>query len=903
MSTATSPPGAGTEEISGPGVLSHRQILTILSGLMLGMFLAALDQTIVSTSIRTISDDLHGLSQQAWATTAYLITSTIATPLYGKLSDLYGRKPYYLAAITIFVVGSVLCTFSTSMTGLAAFRAVQGLGAGGLMSLALAIIGDIVPPRERARYQGYMLGTFATSSVAGPLIGGALAGQDQLLGITGWRWVFLVNVPIGIIALFVVAKVLNIPHTRRDHRIDWWGALTLSVGVVPLLLVAEQGREWGWDSSRSIACYVIGVVGIIAWIFVERWIGDDALIPMRLFRNGTFSKTSVLSVLIGMGMFGGMLMIPQYLQIVKGASPTSSGLQMLPLMAGMFIASIASGQITAKTGRYKIFPIIGTALMIAAMLLFHFRVQWDTPLWETMIYMLVFGLGLGGCMQTLVLAVQNAVPPRDMGVATASSTFFRQMGATAGTAVFLSVLFSTVGDKISAAFKDAVSTERFQAALHDPAVLHDPANKPVLDMLKHPGNADSSGVLSDSSFIQHLDPRLAEPFKRGFADSMHTVFLMGAIVVALAFVLMWFIKEVPLRQISGLQARAQADAEAEADAVAKSAKSAGGAVEAVDGAAGGAGAAADGADDAAVTPAQSESSGSSESSESSGSSDPAGTPGADPVPALSGASAPPADRGFGTTGPEIRGTVRDGDGRPVARAAVTLISVDGRQLGRTSTAADGGYALPTTGAGTYVLIGSAGARQPQAVTVVVSGEPVSFDLALGGAAGLSGEVRAEKGDAPVPGALVVATDVTGEVVASGVAGPDGGFAFGELAPGSYTLAVSAERHRPSALPVEVSSGNRNWYEVRLTPGAQVRGTVRTAHGSPVDDARVTLLDPAGNVVGTATSGQDGEYVFTDLDSGEYTLIASGYPPVATPLRLEAAGHGEFDIELGHDPVR
>ncbi|WP_327687470.1 MFS transporter [Streptomyces tubercidicus] len=866
MSTATSPPGAGTGEIPGPGVLSHRQILTILSGLMLGMFLAALDQTIVSTSIRTISDDLHGLSQQAWATTAYLITSTISTPLYGKLSDLYGRKPYYLAAITIFVAGSVLCTFSTSMTELAAFRAVQGLGAGGLMSLALAIIGDIVPPRERARYQGYMLGTFATSSVAGPLIGGALAGQDQLLGITGWRWVFLVNVPIGIIALFVVAKVLNIPHTRRDHRIDWWGALTISVGVVPLLLVAEQGREWGWDSSRSIACYAIGAVGIIAWIFVERWIGDDALIPMRLFRNGTFSKTSVLSVLIGMGMFGGMLMIPQYLQIVKGASPTTSGLEMLPLMAGMFIASIASGQITAKTGRYKIFPIIGTALMIVAMLLFHFRVQWDTPLWETMAYMLVFGLGLGGCMQTLVLAVQNAVPPRDMGVATASSTFFRQMGATAGTAIFLSVLFSTVGEKISAAFKDAAATERFQAALHDPAVLRDPANKPVLDMLKHPGNADSSGVLSDSSFIQHLDPRLAEPFKRGFADSMHTVFLMGAIVVALAFVLMWFIKEVPLRQMSGLQARAEAEAEAAADA------------DAV---------AANGADDAAVTPVPSEPSESAPSEPS--------------VPAA--ASAPPADRGIGATGPEIRGTVRDGDGRPVDRAAVTLISVDGRQLGRTSTAADGGYALPTTGAGSYVLIGSAGARQPQAMTVVVGTEPVTFDLTLGGAAGLAGEVREEKGDEPVPGALVVATDVTGEVVASGVAGQDGSFAFGDLAPGSYTLAVSAERHRPSALQVEVGTGDRNWYEVRLTHGAQVRGTVRTVHGSPVDDARVTLLDPAGNVVGTATSGQDGAYAFTDLDSGEYTVIASGYPPVATPLRLEAAGDGEFDIELGHDPVR
>ncbi|MFF0628552.1 MFS transporter [Streptomyces sp. NPDC004296] len=850
MSTATSPPGAQAKAIPGAGVLTHRQILTILSGLMLGMFLAALDQTIVSTSIRTIADDLHGLSEQAWATTAYLITSTIATPLYGKLSDLHGRKPYYLAAITIFVMGSVLCTFSTSMTELAAFRAVQGLGAGGLMSLALAIIGDIVPPRERARYQGYMLGTFATSSVAGPLIGGALAGQASLLGITGWRWVFLVNVPIGIIALFVVAKVLNIPHTRRSRRIDWWGALTITIGVVPLLLVAEQGREWGWTSTKSISCYVIGVVGIIAWVFVERWIGDDALIPMRLFRNGTFSKTSVLSVLIGMGMFGGMLMIPQYLQIVKGASPTKSGLEMLPLMAGMFIASIVSGQVTAKTGRYKVFPLVGTVLMVAAMLLFHFRVQWDTPLWETMVYMLVFGLGLGGCMQTLVLAVQNAVPPQDMGVATASSTFFRQMGATAGTAIFLSVLFSTVGDKIGDAFKSAASTARFQSALKDPAVLHDPANKPVLDMLKHPVSGGSSGVLSDSSFIQHLDPRLAEPFKRGFADSMHTVFLMGAIVVALAFVLMWFIKEVPLRQISGLQARAQAEAEANGE----------------------------------VPPAA----------------ETAPAPEAVAPVAVAAESVP--DPVADASGPLIRGTVRDSGGHPVAQAAVTLISVGGRQLGRTTTDADGGYALPTTGPGTYVLIGSAGARKPQALTVVVGAEPVSFDLTLSGAAGLSGEVREEKNDDPVPGALVVATDVRGEVVASGVVGQDGGFAFNELTPGSYTLAVSAERHRPSALQVEVAAGSRNWYEIRLTLGAQVRGTVRTADGGAVDDARVTLLDPAGNVVGSATSGHDGEYVFTDLDSGDYTLIASGYPPAVAPLRLTASGQAECDIELSHDTV-
>ncbi|WP_405781169.1 MFS transporter [Streptomyces sp. NBC_00859] len=876
MSSTTSPPAVEAKAIPTPGGLSHRQILTILSGLMLGMFLAALDQTIVSTSIRTIADDLHGLSAQAWATTAYLITSTITTPLYGKLSDLHGRKPYFLAAITIFIVGSAMCTFSTSMNELAAFRAFQGIGAGGLMSLALAIIGDIVPPRERARYQGYMLATFATSSVAGPLIGGFLAGQDTILGITGWRWVFLVNVPIGIIALFVVAKVLNIPHVRRNHRIDWWGAVTIAIGVVPLLLVAEQGRDWGWGATRSLACYGIGAVGIIAWIFVERWMGDDALIPMRLFRNGTFSKTSVLAVLIGMGMFGGMLMIPQYLQIVKGASPTKSGLEMLPLMLGMIISSIAAGQVTSKTGRYKIFPVIGTVLMVAAMLLFHFQVQWDTPLWQTMIYMLVFGLGLGCCMQTLVLAVQNAVPPKDMGVATASSTFFRQMGATAGTAIFLSVLFSNVGDKISSAFRAASHTQQFQAALHDPSVVSNPANKPVFDMLKNPGGGGGSSVLSDSSFIQKLDPRLAMPFKQGFADSMHVVFLLGAGVIVLAFLLVLFIKEVPLRQVSGLEARAAEDA-------AKAGESAGAAPAAP-------------APDETATAAL------------------AGVTGADPaaVAGLGGTGhghhrRPDdtlllQDAGPDLTGPPVHGLVRDSDGGVVREAVVTLIDVGGRQLGRTVTGDDGRYALGTPGSGTYILIGSAGARQPQAATVAVGAEPLSFDLLLSGAAALSGVVRDAARGGTLTGALVVATDHRGEVIASGPTGADGGFELRELVAGSYTLAVSSAGYRPAAMPAEVASGASNWYEVALSPGARISGTVRNPGGQALEEANVTLIDLAGNVIDTVTTGSDGTYGFTDLDEGEYTVIASGFAPVATSLRVNGADQAGFDIDLGHAPV-
>jgi len=527
---------------SSSGQLTHRQILALLSGLMIGMFLAALDQTIVGTSIRTIADDLQGLSLQAWATTAYLITSTISTPIYGKLSDIYGRRPFYLTAITIFVAGSLACTFSTSMYELAAFRALQGLGAGGLMSLAFTIIADIMSPRERAKYQGYFFAIFGTSSVLGPVIGGFLAGQDTILGITGWRWVFLVNVPIGIIALAVVWHVFRLPHEPHDHRIDFRGAVFLIMGIVPLLIVVEQGHEWGWSSISSTSCYVIGLLGVALFIRVEAKMGDEALIPLKLFNTSRFTMIIIAGFIVGIGMFGGISMIPQYLQIVKGHTPTEAGLLMIPMTLGIMVGSIVSGQITSRTGRYKIFPIIGTALMVVAMFLFY-TVDVDTSIWQPTIFMTLFGLGLGNCMQTLTIAAQNAVPRRDLGVATASATFFRQIGGTIGVTVFLSILFNTVTDGIKDAFTRIVPTPEFQFALKDPAVLSNPVNKPVLDALQGGGNA---GVLQDSSFLQQVDPRLARPFLEGFAESIDAVFLTGAFVMILAFVTTWFIKEIPL---------------------------------------------------------------------------------------------------------------------------------------------------------------------------------------------------------------------------------------------------------------------------------------------------------------------------------------------------------------------
>jgi EmrB/QacA subfamily drug resistance transporter len=538
---------------AGAALLSHRQILTILSGLLLGLFLAALDQMIVSTAMKTIADELHGQTLQAWATTAYLITATVSTPLYGKLSDIYGRKPMYLTAISLFLIGSLLSGIANSMYELAAFRAVQGLGAGGLMSLAMAILADITSPRDRSRYMGYFMAVFGISSVAGPVVGGLFAGLESFLGTAGWRWVFLINVPIALVALVVVARVLNIPHKRVDHRIDYLGALLLTVGLVPLLIVAEQGREWGWDSGRSIAMYVIGVLGLVGFVFAEKRSGDEALLPLRLFKRQTFSLGNTVNFVMGIGMFGGMVSLPLYLQIVKGYSATEAGLMMLPLTFGIMTAAGTAGRITAKTGRYKVFPVVGFGLMAAALFLFS-TIGTDTPVWQPLVLMFFMGAGLGLCMQTLLVAIQNDAEPRDMGVATASATFFRQIGGTVGTAVFLSILFSVVGGKIASAFASVQTDPAFLAALRD--------NPQFAQNLQGGG---TSLDLNNTEFLNTLDPTLARPILTGFAESIDTVFIVGGFVTLVAFVLIWFLKEVPLSDKSGIQ-RAAADEEAAAAA-------------------------------------------------------------------------------------------------------------------------------------------------------------------------------------------------------------------------------------------------------------------------------------------------------------------------------------------------
>ncbi len=437
-----------TQPQQQPEYLSHRQILVVFSGLMTGMFLAALDQSIVATALPRITSDLGGLEHLSWVVTSYLLTSTASTPLWGKLSDLYGRRPLFQLAIVTFLVGSLLSGFSQSMEQLIAFRAIQGLGGGGLMALAMATIGDVVPPRERPRYQGFIAAVFGVSSVLGPVLGGFFADGP------GWEWIFFINVPIGAVALVVTSMALKLHHVRRDHTIDYLGASVIVASVTCLLLyTAWAGPQEGWGSGTAVALLVAGVALAVFFVYVEQRAAEP-IIPMRLFRNSIFSVANGFGFLIGAAMFGVMVFIPVYLQLVMGMSPTESGLGMLPMVAGIFTTSIGSGQVMSRTGRYKWYPTIGAVVVLIALVLF-LQLNPDTPYWFTGLAMFVMGAGLGFTMQVMVVAVQNSVDRSDMGVATSSVQFFRQMGGSFGTALFGAVMTSRLAVHLTEAAAQA----------------------------------------------------------------------------------------------------------------------------------------------------------------------------------------------------------------------------------------------------------------------------------------------------------------------------------------------------------------------------------------------------------------------------------------------------------------
>ncbi len=507
---------------------THRQILVIYAALALGMLLAALDQTIVSTALPTIVSDLHGLSHYSWVVTSYLLASTISQPIYGKLGDLYGRKRIFQAAIGIFLVGSALCGISQNMIELTGFRGLQGLGAGGLMVTALAIIGDVVPPRERGRYQGYMGGVFAVASVIGPLIGGFLT-QDA-----SWRWVFYVNLPVGAVALAVIAIVLQSdPTERKSHRIDYEGAAALTVGAGMLTLALTWGgTQYPWGSWQVIAAFLAGAVGVVAFIAVERR-AVEPLIPLRLFRNGIFRASTAMSFLVGASLFGTIIYVSLYLQVVHGTTPTSAGLKLLPLMGGVLTTSIAGGRTISRIGRYRAFPIVGTAVISLGMFLLS-RVAASSGYLLVAVAMLVLGLGLGLVMPVLVLAVQNAVPRPDMGVATAGSIFFRSIGGSFGVAIFGTIFANRLG---------------FWLPRDLPASAHLTAQQAGADL--------NAGLAK----LAHLPPAIHTGLIEAFASSLHTVFLWAVPLGVVAFLVSLSLREVPLRDSGGESlAAAMADA-------------------------------------------------------------------------------------------------------------------------------------------------------------------------------------------------------------------------------------------------------------------------------------------------------------------------------------------------------
>ncbi|MEU6222105.1 MFS transporter [Streptomyces sp. NPDC047042] len=815
--------GGGAHGSADGAPMSHRQIMEALTGLLLGMFVAILSSTIVSNALPDIIKDLGGgQSAYTWVVTASLLAMTASTPLWGKLADLFSKKLLIQFALVIFVLGSAAAGLSQNAGMLIGFRAVQGIGMGGLSALAQIILAAMISPRERGRYNGYLGATFATAMVGGPLIGGVITDTSWL----GWRWCFYVGVPFAVVALIVLQRTLHLPVVKRRAKVDWTGAFFITAAVCLLLVwVTFAGDKYDWVSWQTYAM-IGGTVALLGVFVLVESKASEPIIPLRLFRNRTITLASLASLFVGVAMFAGTIFFSQYFQLARDKSPTMSGVMTIPMIGGLFVSSTVSGQVITRTGRWKAWLLAGGVLVTAGLGLLG-TLRHDTPYWHVAVFMALLGLGVGMMMQNLVLCTQNQVSPSDLGVASSVVTFFRSLGGAIGVSALGAVLSHRITDHL----KDGLATidPKYASAL----------------------SGSSSNSIPD---LDALPAPLRTVIEGAYGHGIGDVFLYAAPAALLALIFSLFIKEVPLRTKGAL---AQAAEEKQT----------------------------------ALTPA-SPVTGTAHAAEAAGTEK---APAA--VTTVKAESVEAAGRPAGA-GIPVRGHVRGAESAPVPQAAVTLISLSGRQLGRAVAQGDGTYALDAPGTGSYVLIASADGFQPQASTVVVNGEPVSYDILLSGTSGLSGLVRGSETGVPVRDAMVIVTDVRGDVLATGTTGEQGEFTFAELVPGAVTVAVNALGYRPRALPVEVGGAGVTRVEVELASGAQVQGVVRAPQG-PLGDARVTLVDAAGNVVASATTGTDGAYAFTDLDSGDYTVIATGYPPKATALTVAGRGTDDHDIELAH----
>ncbi|MEU2572369.1 MFS transporter [Streptomyces anulatus] len=810
---------------------------------------------------RQIMEALAGLLLGMFV--AILSSTVVSNALPEIISDLGGGQSAYTWVVTASLLAMTATTplwgklsdlFSKKLLVQIALiiyvlgSVVAGLSTSSGMLIACRVVQGIGVGGLSALAQIVMAAMIAPrergrySGYLGAVFAVATVGGPLLGGVItdtswmGWRWCFYVGVPFAIIALIVLQKTLKLPVVKREGvKVDWTGAFFISAAVSLLLVWVTFAGDKYDWLSWQSGVMVAGSV-LLGLIFVfTESRAAEPIIPLRLFRNRTITLASIASLFVGIAMFAGTVFFSQYFQLARGKSPTMSGVMTIPMIAGLFLSSTVSGQVITKTGRWKAWLVSGGFLVTAGLGMLG-TIRYDTEYWHVAIYMFVMGLGIGMMMQNLVLATQNQVAPEDLGSASSVVTFFRSLGGAIG----VSALGAVLGNRVTHYVKEGIADLGPEGA----AFGH--------------GGTGGGGIPDLDKLPEPLRLVMEAAYGHGVGD----VFLYAAPAALVAFVVTIFIKEVALK--SGVTT----DNPAEASAAEGTAEIP---VPAVVGAAG---LASEGA---------------------------AGVTSVDTAEAPADAPAPvPYDSVDGVRGTPVHGVVRGAEGAPVARAAVTLISLGGRQLGRSVARPDGGYTLDAPGSGSYVLIASADGFQPQASTVVVGEEPLAFDILLSGTSGLAGTVKAAESGAPVDGAMVVVTDVRGDVLATGASGPAGEFAFGELIPGSVTVAVNAAGFRPLALPVEIGGQGVTRVEAALRSGALVRGVVRAGSArSPLTDARVTLIDAAGNVVATATTGEDGAYAFTDLDAGEYAVIATGYPPVAGSLTVSGPGVDGHDIELAH----